>query len=245
MLIKDRGEYDSLITVFSHEGFSLYSYKSRSRFTKDLGTANGKERLVFSLKGPISVNGAPLEEKDMAYVPIGSGLRMGSDGPSVVFVAESEGAIKYEQYVKKYSEAPRLPVGQQTFRRSVVVSLGEKDPANRFIAGYVEDSIGEWSSYPPHKHDGKPEAYIFYGIDPGFAVQMVLDGDDERAYVVHDNDTVLIPRGYHPHVNTSLKGSNYAWIISAPPDSRNLAVDIHPAFKDVNLGKSHLSLKKD
>jgi 5-deoxy-D-glucuronate isomerase len=246
MLFKDKQIYDELVSVFEYQGYSLYSYKSRSKFRKKLDLkTNGKERLVFSLKGSILVNGMWLGEKDMAYVPVGTGIEIGSEGEAVIFVAETDGATAYNQYVKKYTEAERLHVGQPTFRRSVIVTIGEKDRANRFIAGYVEDSLGEWSSYPPHKHDDKPEAYIFYGIDPGFAIQIVLDGTEEKAFVVHDYDTVLIPRGYHPHVNTSLKGSNYAWIISAPPQNRNLSVDIHPAFKDVNLGKSHLSIKPE
>ncbi|MGI0081622.1 MAG: 5-deoxy-glucuronate isomerase, partial [Nitrososphaerales archaeon] len=179
-----------------------------------------------------------------AYIPLGTDLVISAEKDSVVFIAEGVATRKYEFYIKKYREAERMRIGQRTFQRTVIVSIGEGDPSNKFIAGYVEDSIGEWSSYPPHRHDDKPEAYIFYDIDPGFAVQLVMDGSDEKAYVVHDYDTVLITRGYHPHVNTSLKGSSYAWVISAPSDDRNLNVEIHPAFKEVELGKSHLKIKQ-
>ena len=189
------------------------------------------------------MNGTSLAEKDMMYLPLGEPARVKTKGSAVVFVADTKGSQKFAPYVKKYADAQKMKIGQPTFRRTVVQSITEADPANRFIAGYVEDSIGEWSSYPPHKHDDKPEAYIFFGLNPGFGVQLILDGDDERAYVVHDYDAVLIPRGYHPHVNTSLRGGSYAWVISAPSDSRNLGVEIHPAFREVNLGKSHLSIK--
>ena len=229
--------------MFDVDGFALYSLKTSGNFKTDLGSRGDKERLVFSLKGDISVNGTDLREKDMMYLPLGEDARIESKSDSVIFIAETSASKKYEPYLKKYSEAQRMKIGQPTFRRTVVQTITESDPANRFIAGYVEDSLGEWSSYPPHKHDDKPEVYIFYGLDPGFGVQLILDGDDERAYVVHDYDAVLIPRGYHPHVNTSLRGGSYAWVISAPPNSRNLGVEIHPAFKEVNLGKSHLSIK--
>jgi|GEM_PF-356076 5-deoxy-D-glucuronate isomerase len=248
MLFKDNKQlYDTLYKIFEYEGYAIYCYKSRSGFEKKFMNLDrrGKERIVFSLKGQIQVNGYELEEKDMAYVPIGQDIEIGSRGETVMFVAETDGTNKYDPYVRRYKEASRMQIGQPTFRRSVVVTIGEKDPANRFIAGYVEDSLGEWSSYPPHKHNDKPEAYLFYGVDPGFAVQLILDDGDERAYVVHDYDTVLIPRGYHPHVNTSLTGSSYAWIISAPPNNRNLGVEIHPAFKNVNLGKSHLTIQEN
>jgi 5-deoxy-D-glucuronate isomerase len=247
LLYKSAKESDNFVKVFDYNGYALYSYKSSGsqKFTRKMKfESSKKERVVFSLEGPIRVNGLDLEEKDMLYIPTGSEeIEVASDRKCVIFIAETYGETKYHQYVRKYAEAQRMSIGQPTFRRSVVVTIGEKDPANSFIAGYVEDSRGEWSSYPPHKHDDKPEAYIFYGIDPGFAVQVVIDGENEEAYVVHDYDTVLIPKGYHPHVNTSLTGSNYAWIISAPSENRNLGVEFHPAFKNVELGRSHLSTK--
>ena len=243
MLFKDRQEFNSLLNVFTFGDYSLYSIKNTGQHRETLPAKDKQERLIFSLNGSITVNGVNLKEKDMMYVPIGTKAEVSADTPSVIFIAESSGTKKYDQYVKSYSEATKIQIGQPTFRRTVVTSVGEKDPANRLIGGYVEDSKGEWSSYPPHKHDDKPEAYIFYGINPGYAVQLILDEGDERAYVVHDYDTVLIPRGYHPHVNTSLKGGSYAWIICAPQEARNMEVVIHPAYREVNLGKSHLTIK--
>lgn len=247
MLYRNTEQYDELSRVFEYRGYNLYSHKSRSQFSKKLTfDSSKKERIVFSLKGRIRANGIALEEKDMIYLPVGSSeMKLESFEESVIFIAETDGEEKYDQYVKKYKDANKMPIGHPTYRRSVVVSIGEKDPANRFIAGFVEDSLGEWSSYPPHKHDDRPEAYVFYGVNPGFAIQVVMDGESEEAYVVHDFDTVLIPKGYHPHVNTSLTGSKYAWIISAPPDNRNLGVEILEAYRGVELGRSHLSIKRD
>ncbi len=244
MHAKTQSQLNVPFKMYDYEGFALHCLKTSDSLEYDLAGAPGKERLVFSLSGEISVNGTSLAEKDMMYLPLGEAAKIKTRGSSVVFIAETNGTQKYKAYVKKYADAPKMKIGQPTFRRTVVQSITEADPGNRFIAGYVEDSIGEWSSYPPHKHDDKPEAYIFYGLNPGFGVQLILDGSDERAYVVHDYDAVLIPKGYHPHVNTSLRGGSYAWVISAPPTSRNLAVEIHPAFKEVNLGKSHLSIKE-
>ncbi len=243
MHAKTKAQLNTPFKMFDLDGFALHCLKTAGNFNLDLKGISNKERLIFSLSRGISVNDTRLEEKDMMYLPLGDDARIESNSDSVIFIAESIGSKKYAPYVKRYVDDQKMKIGQPTFRRTVVQSITENDPANRFIAGYVEDSIGEWSSYPPHKHDDKPEAYIFYGLDPGFGVQLILDGEDERAYVVHDYDAVLIPKGYHPHVNTSLRGGSYAWVISAPPDSRNLAVEIHPAFKGVNLGKSHLLIK--
>jgi 5-deoxy-glucuronate isomerase len=240
VLIKNQTEVNTLTKIFGRDGFALYGFKSRGAQQFHAPSKPDKERLVFALKGSIKMNETLLQTKDMAYVPLGTDIEVEADAGSITYVAEASGAKRYDPYIKKYKEAQRLDIGQPTFRRTVIVVIGEGDPTNSFLAGYVENSLGEWSSYPPHKHDDKPEAYIYYGIDPGFAVQLIMDEKDEKAYVVHDYDTVFIPRGYHPHVNTSLTGSNYAWVISAPFNNRNLGVTIHPAFKEIDLGRSHL-----
>ncbi len=85
---------------------------------------------------------------------------------------------------------------------------------DRLIAVEVYTPPGNWSSYPPHKHDAHrlaPDGTIleadleevyFYKIDPpnGFALQRIYtaDGRRDEALVVGDNDLILVPAGYHP-----------------------------------------------
>lgn len=76
---------------------------------------------------------------------------------------------------------------------------------------------GNWSSYPPHKHDehvmgvrgeiveADLEEVYFYQMDrpEGFAIQRVYTSDrrlDEVIVARHD-DLVLVPEGYHPVVS--------------------------------------------
>ncbi len=240
MLFRDRKEYNRWLLVFDYNGFSLYSYKAVGGGEVDLPDPRGKERLVFPLRGRVRIGDVWVGAMDMAYVPRDAEARLWVDGGTVLFAASAPAERAHPMYVKRYADARRFSIGMETYRRTVVVSIGEEDPADRFIAGFVEGMPGEWTSYPPHRHDEKPEAYIFFDVDPGFAVQMVMDDSDERAYVVHDYDVVLIPRGYHPNVGTSLSGIKYAWVIAAPPGKRDLSVEIHPAFRGVQLGQSHL-----
>lgn len=88
---------------------------------------------------------------------------------------------------------------------------------HRLVCVEVYTPSGNWSSFPAHKHDtvktdpvtGKVlesslEEIYFYKIDQpqGFAIQKVYTDDrslDEIAEA-HNNDAVLVPRGYHPVV---------------------------------------------
>ena len=114
--------------MFDVDGYALYSLKTTGNFKADLGSRGDRERVVFSLKGDISVNGQDLSEKDMMYVPIGDNLRIESKSDSVIFVAEANASKKYDTYVKKYTEANKMKIGQPTFRRTVVQSITENDP---------------------------------------------------------------------------------------------------------------------
>ena len=36
---------------------------------------------------------------------------------------------------------------------------------------------------------------------------------------------------------------SFLWIISADPKARNLSVEFHPDYKDMPIGKTHLSIR--
>jgi len=68
---------------------------------------------------------------------------------------------------------------------------------------------GNWSSYPPHKHDrdalpdeSELEETYYHRMKPpqGYAVQRVYTDDRslDETICVQDRDVVLVPRGYHP-----------------------------------------------
>jgi 5-deoxy-glucuronate isomerase len=85
---------------------------------------------------------------------------------------------------------------------------------HRLVAVEVYTPSGNWSSYPPHKHDvhrvdasgqvleADLEEVYFYQLDRpgGYALQRVYTGDgrlDELLLARH-GDAVLVPEGYHP-----------------------------------------------
>ncbi len=202
----------------------------------------GMERLLFTLAGEAQVDGEPLATRDMIYIPPGEPVSVSFTREADLYIAEAESDQKGKRFVKRIVSAPSLESGTGNYRRTITVMVGVDDPAGRFLAGYTEGEPGCWTSYPPHRHDSKPEIYIFYGMGNGFGVQMLLDDEREEAYIVRDHDVVFIERGYHPNVATTLAGIRYVWIIAAPPGQRDLSVEIHPAFTSVPLPTTHLKI---
>ena len=84
----------------------------------------------------------------------------------------------------------------------------------RLVAVEVYTPPGNWSSYPPHKHDvhrvdsagrlleADLEETYFYKFDrpEGFALQRVYTADRrlDEVMVAREDDVVLVPEGYHP-----------------------------------------------
>jgi len=84
----------------------------------------------------------------------------------------------------------------------------------RLVAVEVFTPGGNWSSYPPHKHDvhrvdaagqlleADLEEVYFYKISPpqGYAIQRVYTSDArlDATMVARNNQVVLVPEGYHP-----------------------------------------------
>ena len=231
---------NELSTVFDHNGYRMQSISTNREVTIDIEMDN-YEKLIFALKGSFKANGIAVNEMDMLYVPRNRRLSINVSANSVVYIANAAASEDKEMFVRRFSEGKRLTVGFPPYKRDVITMIGEEDPVCSFLAGYDEGEPGNWTSYPPHRHDGKQEAYIFYGMGNGFGVQLILTEDEEQAYVVHDYDVVLIPKGYHPNVGTTLNGIRYAWVIAVPQSmKRDLSVMIQPEFKNVPMGQSHL-----
>jgi len=209
--------------------------------------APGNESVLIPVKGSILVNlpgkeSVNLDEKDVCYVPRGPGFSLEADGEADVLWAQAPAGREYPSYVKRFSEIKPVVSGSRTYQRHIYTAIGEKDPANRFIVGFVEGEEGNWTSFPPHRHDGKPEVYVYYGMGKRFGVQVVA-GTEDKAYVVREGDAVLFERGYHPNVATPGVGMKFVWIISADPQDRNLSVELHPEYKDMPMGQTHLTTK--
>lgn len=118
--------------------------------------------------------------------------------------------------------------------------------ASRLICVEVYTPSGNWSSFPPHKHDTRktnPETGVlmeasleeiyFYKIDKpqGFAIQKVYNDDRSLNEIaeVHNNDVVLVPEGYHPVVAAHgyniyylnfLAGSDHSLASTDDPDHK-------------------------
>jgi len=111
-------------------------------------------------------------------------------------------------------------------------------PADRLMIVEVYTPSGNWSSYPPHKHDvhNPPEEVdleeiYYYKVDrpEGYAIQRIYTPDRRRdvTLTVQDGDLVLIPEGYHPVV--AAHGYNVYYLNALAGSARSMAASDDPA----------------
>ncbi len=111
--------------------------------------------------------------------------------------------------------------------------------AQRLLLVEVYTPSGNWSSYPPHKHDvHNPPAEVdleelyYYKVDrpEGYAIQRVYsaDGTIDQTLTVRDGELVLIPEGYHPVV--AAHGYNVYYLNALAGSARSMAAADDPAY---------------
>jgi 5-deoxy-glucuronate isomerase len=122
--------------------------------------------------------------------------------------------------------------------RQIVDILTPSFPADKLVVIEVYTPGGNWSSYPPHKHDvHNPPAEVdldeiyYYRIDrpkEGFALQRLYSADKSQDFTVRaeDGDAVLVRSGYHPVV--AGPGYNVYYLNFLAGTSRTLAVTEDP-----------------
>jgi 5-deoxy-glucuronate isomerase len=117
--------------------------------------------------------------------------------------------------------------------------LGPEFPAHRLLMCEVYTPSGNWSSYPPHKHDvHRPpgevdleEIYYYRVSDPlGYAIQKVYtkDGRIDETLTVRDGELVLVPEGYHPVV--AAHGYDVYYLNALAGSARSMAASDDPDY---------------
>lgn len=143
------------------------------------------------------------------YVPAKSSYAITATGPLEIAVCSAPGSGALPARLIMPEACGQETRGTGTNTRHVRNILPETEAAESLLVVEVITPGGNWSSYPPHKHDRDafPEETLleetyYHRVNPpqGYAVQRVYTGalDLDETLTVRDGDCVLVPRGYHP-----------------------------------------------
>ncbi|MEU6315260.1 5-deoxy-glucuronate isomerase [Streptomyces sp. NPDC047014] len=208
------------------------------------GGAPGAESHLFRLRGRSGVFAGPT---DFAYLPRDARAEIHSAAGGRFALA---GARCTHRLPARYGPAETVPVelrGAGTCSRQVnnfAAATPTGFACDRLIAVEVLTPGGNWSSYPPHKHDEHhpgeesrlEEIYWFeiapHGDTPGLGYHRVSPspaGRTDLLQEVRTGDAVLIPDGWHgPSIAAPGHDMYYLNVMAGPGETREWLIRDHP-----------------
>jgi 5-deoxy-glucuronate isomerase len=201
---------------------------------------------------------------------LGRRLNVFSGLPEALYLPKRSSMLVYAdtdcQYALSWVPATNDHAPQRITPEQVTVEIRGGDNVTRQINGIIRPGFdcdrlvvvevytpsGNWSSYPPHKHDvhrngpdgalleaDLEEIYYYKMANPdGFALQRVYTGETsplqqggfsfDETLALHNDDLVIIPEGYHPV--TSAPGYTAYYLNILAGSAQSLAVTEDPRY---------------
>ena len=251
-----RGDSGTLIEVdveragWEFTGLTVKKFASGEAWTRSTGL---DEVALVPLGGRCSVaaNGQSwtIGERDRPfagqpwalYLPRDSEFEVIAETPLELAVCATRAERKLEPKLVTPDDVKVEIRGAGNAARQINHIIEPSFAADRLLVVEVFTPSGNWSSYPPHKHDvhdmpreADLEEIYYYRIDPpdGFGLQRLYtaDGKTDAAYVIHDGDLLLVPEGYHVFAVAQGYTGYYLNVLAGDEPVRTMQPSDDPAY---------------
>ena len=204
-----------------------------ARFANVGGRASvfaGKPHAVYL---PPNCDYAIKVEKDAPQFEAALALAKADDGANPFLITPDE-VVSGKWGISNFS---------RTFNQILVKGLHRERKISHIIIGETFTPSGNWSTYPPHKHekDNLPhevfmEEMYYFKVNPpdgwGLAKHYTDDGSIDDVHTVKDETILKMPKGYHTVVSAPGYTTYYLWFLAG--NTRTQAVVSDPNVGWVN-----------
>jgi 5-deoxy-glucuronate isomerase len=175
------------------------------------------------------------------YLPRDSAFDVLADSPLELAICAARAEKKLEPKLVQPADVKVEIRGAGNAARQINHIIEPSFAADRLLVVEVFTPSGNWSSYPPHKHDvhdmpreADLEEIYYYRLDPpdGFALQRLYtaDGQTDAAYVIHDGNLLLVPEGYHTFAVPQGYTGYYLNVLAGDEPVRTMQPSDDPAY---------------
>lgn len=200
-------------------GFGVYHLKPGETISEETGD---REVILVLVEGKARIAGAGQDfgeqgdrmsvferkKPHCVYIPNETDWAAEATTDCVLAVCTAPGKGRHKAQVISDIDFVERGKGANT-RYIHTIAMDNSDVADSLLVTEVYTPSGNWSSYPPHRHDADNypditylEETYYHRLNPkqGFAFQRVFteDGELDETMSVTDGDVVLVPRGHHP-----------------------------------------------
>jgi 5-deoxy-glucuronate isomerase len=232
-------------------GFSVHQIAPRQSRT---GRTGRNEACLVLLSGLASIAWDPGQEKALrlgprrdvfsdyphaAYLPPATAFEVRADRLTEIALCQSPAEQRFPARLIPPEECGLEVRGGGNATRQIIDILPPTAAADRLLVCEVLTPAGNWSSYPPHKHDvHRPPVevdleetyyYRFSGRE-GYGIQRLYRADDRsnQTLRVCHGDLVLVRDGYHPFV--AAPGSDAYYLNTLAGSYRSMAATDDPRY---------------
>ena len=209
------------------------------------GKTGGDECCFVLLRGTCRINGTELgPRRDVftdyphaLYLPPRTLFEIVALEPTEIAEGRAPARKTFDARVIRPEDCGFEIRGGGNATRQIVDIMPPSFPADRLLVCEVFTPAGNWSSYPPHKHDvDKPpaevkleEIYYYRFQDPdGYGMQRIYDRKTDHTLTVRHGDVTLIRQGYHPFVTAYGYTSYYLNVLAGT--RRSMAASDDPRY---------------
>jgi 5-deoxy-glucuronate isomerase len=241
-MYRDRGLSDQFEELFTSPKLNVRRFRMYQTEFLDDQVAESSESLIVPLLGSAEIQETVtsqkfrIDTKDACYLPPGARFSISRASDKCEIIWSTAPAKKgFPAYLRKFADCKGRNDGSAAHasRRlnTTIIRFDKDEKSERLRAGYTDAEEGNWTSFPPHRHDVVPEVYIFApAMKKGIGLQMVWTDKAEDVYMVRAGDAVGFNEGYHPNVGDPTTRLNFLWVMSS-----DLTTDstIHPDYVNV------------
>ena len=227
--------------------FGKLSLKSGETYEGSVEADRELMLVMLSGKAEVSVNGKTFTVGGRAnvfagnphsvYVPRGSSytVKALSDIEAALPTGPSE--LDTDPYEIKPDEVQTGQWGTLNYTRYFrqIAVNGDGHPVSSLIVGETITPSGNWSTYPPHKHEVNEggevfheEMYYFRNASPdgyGLIQHYSPERGYDDTYRVTDDTLISMPHGYHCYAAAPGTSSYYLWFLSGDGRAQGASFD--------------------
>ncbi len=209
------------------------------------GNTGDREALIVVLSGKADIQACGAEFADVGgrpnpfsgrphavYLPPGCTYRVRVERGAAGFEAAIPMARADEGSTPFLIEPPAVRTGKwgisnfsRTFHQILVRGQHPERSVRRLIVGETFTPSGNWSTYPPHRHENDDlprEVYMeemyYFRVMPhdgwGLAKYYTDDRSIDDVYTVRDDTILMMPNGYHTVVSAPGYTTYYLWFLA-------------------------------
>jgi 5-deoxy-glucuronate isomerase len=171
------------------------------------------------------------------YLPRGTRFTVLADEPTEIADARAPARTRLRPRVIRPADCGFEIRGGGNATRQIIDILPPAFPSDRLMLCEVLTPSGNWSSYPPHKHDvDRPpgevkleEIYYYRFPHPdAYGFQRLYGPKEDRTLMVRHGDVVTVRHGYHPFVTAYGYNAYYLNVLAGT--RRSMAASDDPRY---------------